>query len=145
LANEGESFLVQTTPEPHKESHLFGSLTQKLKGRSSSAKGASPSPTTGDERRYNAEDIGLLETQGRAKRGEQSAPPQAQTISQVLRVLGDYMDHRRARGFAVTWVPNSVSVDYQTSDGQSERETFDVANLYDLAVHMYLRRANRAG
>ncbi len=138
LTNEGDSFVVRTNPNGStREGSLTKSIIKRL-WRSSHS----------DERdsslQYDLEAISRLETQQRAKRGESASMPDTQTISQVLRVVGDYLDHKQPRAFTVDWTPSSVSVSYEATNGSSDRETFSVADLYDLAVYMYVHRASRA-
>jgi hypothetical protein len=101
------------------------------------------SPTPAQLLRYTPSDIERLETEERSKRGNPNAMPDAQRISQVLRVIGDYLNQKHARVFAISWVSNSVSVTYETTEGRREREKFTVATLYERAVHMYSRRSSR--
>jgi hypothetical protein len=52
-----------------------------------------------------------------------------------LRVLGGYLDRKRAAEFAIRWSKHSAMVSY----GQHE-EYFTAENLYDLGISMYLKR-----
>jgi len=61
-----------------------------------------------------------------------------QKLSTLLSVVCDYLDRNGADEFAVEYDSASLTVQY----GQkSKRLRIDV--LYDLGVHMYLRRSNR--
>jgi hypothetical protein len=93
--------------------------------------------------RYTPADISWLDIQGASRRGKANAMPDAQKLSQVLRVVGDHLQRKKAREFTVSMSGQSVSTFYQTSGSPEQRENFTVDNLYDLGVHMYQRRSNR--
>ena len=59
-------------------------------------------------------------------------------LSFVLRVLGDYFDRKGAGEFTVDWSRGSIRIRYD-----DRQENFTHADLYDLGVRMYLRRAGR--
>ena len=64
--------------------------------------------------------------------------PDTKNLSLGLRVLGDYLDGKEARDFAVSWSTHLVTVSYD-----HKQESFTLENLYDCGVNMYLRRSNR--
>ena len=64
--------------------------------------------------------------------------PDPYKLSTLLRVLGDYLDRKGADQFAIEFDSASLTVKY---DQKSENLRIDT--LYDLGVHMYLRRSNR--
>ena len=89
-------------------------------------------------------DIDRLDAEGRARRGSASGGPTAD-LSLSLRVVGDFLDEKRAVTFSVWWSPHLVMVQYQTPNGGHRVKDFTTENLYDRAVHklgvkMYLRR-----
>ena len=138
LTREGDSFVVRTNPHGSTDESGFAkSIIKKLWGSSHSSERDS-------SLRYDLEAISRLETQERGKRGKSASMADTQTISQVLRVVGDYLDHKQPQAFTVDWTPNSVSISYEATNGRSDQETFSIADLYDLAVYMYLNRASRA-
>ena len=72
----------------------------------------------------------------------------AHKLAQVLRVVGDYLDRKEASAFTVSISGHLLSVAYETGSGHQINESFTTENLYDRAVHMYLRRSKlgeRAG
>jgi hypothetical protein len=90
-------------------------------------------------------DIDRLDAEGRSRRGSASGGPTA-NLSLSLRVLGDFLDEKRAVTFSISWSPHLVIVQYQTPHGSHRVQDFTTANLYDRAVHklgvqMYLRRS----
>jgi len=74
----------------------------------------------------------------RSKRHQPTAMPDPYKLSTLLRVLGDYLDRKGADQFAIEYDSASLTVKY---DQKSENLRIDA--LYDLGVHMYLRRSNR--
>ena len=139
LTHEGDSFVVRTSPNGSAgEGSFTKSILKKLWGSSRSAESESAL-------RFDLEAVSRLETRERGKRGESASMPDPQTIAQALRVVGDYLDHKQPRAFTVDWTPGSVSLCYEAKNGSSDRETFSVSDLYDLAVHMYLHRSGRGG
>jgi hypothetical protein len=102
-----------------------------------------PSPQPARDLRYTPADIDWLESEGKAKRGHSDAVPDAHKLSQVLRVIGDHMNRKYARGFVISWSKDSVSIEYRTANGMPEKDSFRVDTLYDLGIRMYMRRASR--
>ena len=78
------------------------------------------------------------DTENRLRRGQRNAMPDANDLSTLLRVLGDYLDRKAAGDFAISCDMDVVTVSYD-----QRKESFRIENLYDLGVHMYLRRSNR--
>jgi hypothetical protein len=90
-------------------------------------------------------DIDRLDAEGRSRRGSASGRPTAD-LSLSLRVVGDFLDEKRAVTFSISWSPHLVMVQYQTPNGNHRVRDFTTENLYDRAVHklgvqMYLRRS----
>ncbi|HEU5465132.1 MAG TPA: hypothetical protein VFV82_13455, partial [Candidatus Binatia bacterium] len=92
---------------------------------------------------YSRSDIDRLEAEGRARRGTSSAPADASRLSQALRGIGGYLDHKRASLSTLRRDHDSVAAEYQTSADTPMRETFATKDIYDLCVRMYLQRADR--
>ena len=95
--------------------------------------------------RYTSSDICNLDTQAGSQRGKANTMPDAHKLSQVLRVIGDYLDRKEAREFTVSKSTHSVSVWYETTGGYQNRESFTVPDLYERAIHLYLQRSSREG
>lgn len=92
---------------------------------------------------YSAEDVDLLEREGRLRRGASGKAADASSLSQTLRCVGGYLHQKCARLLKVMREPESVTLEYETSLGNRMRETFAVRDLYDLWVRMYLQRQAR--
>jgi hypothetical protein len=92
---------------------------------------------------YTSSDIERLDSEGRSGRHGQNSMPDTRNLSLSLRVLGDYLDHKVARDFAISWSTDSVKVQYITIHHGLKEEDFTLQNLYDRSVQMYLRRSDR--
>ena len=92
--------------------------------------------------RYDSTDISWLDAQGRKSRCSASFAQVrgVSRLSQLLRTLGEHLDRVGASTFNISWSPDSVSVDYQVSDGQREQKTFTVEQLHKLDSHMRFRK-----
>lgn len=89
--------------------------------------------------------IARLDAEGRSRQRRTSSAPTAD-LSLSLRVLGHFLDEKRAVNFSMSWSPHSVIVQYQTANGSHRVRDFTTQNLYEHAVHklgvrMYLRRS----
>jgi len=78
------------------------------------------------------------DNENRSQRHQPTAMPDPYKLSTLLRVLGDYLDRKEADQFAIEFDSASLTVKY----GQKS-ESLRIDTLYDLGVHMYLRRSNR--
>jgi hypothetical protein len=89
---------------------------------------------------YSISDVNRLDLEGRSRRGRVPSMPDTHKLSQVLRVVGDYLDKKNTDDFIVSRFDQLVTVNYDVRQGVQGRERFTIDNLYDLAVHMYRRR-----
>jgi hypothetical protein len=60
-----------------------------------------------------------------------------------MRAVGAQLDIMQVNSFSLFWAPDSVSVEYETRDGQRERRDFSVEKLRELSLRMRFRRSNR--
>ena len=87
-----------------------------------------------------------LEAQERRKReNHNSKEMPRKTLGQLLRTLGEHLDTKEATTFHILWAPDSMSVEYQMANGDSERKDFTVERLYKLALYSRFRRAQPTG
>jgi hypothetical protein len=90
--------------------------------------------------------ISQLEALGQKQRRTHSS---AQTqisnkLSQLLRSLGNHLDRARANAFQIFWGSDPISIDYQQADGQSESQSFTIAELKELGLHNRAHRSARS-
>jgi hypothetical protein len=91
---------------------------------------------------YQPEDLERLERDGQAKRREPGGMPDPYGLSQLLRALGNYVNLKPARFLALSWTEEFVGLVYETAEGRRNVEYLRLPSIYDLWVHMYLRRRN---
>lgn len=82
-------------------------------------------------------DILAADIEQQSKRNPNS-PKDVRDLAFVLRVVGDYLDRKALSKFTVSWSMDSIKVRYDQKE-----EIFTLQDLYDLGIHMYLRRSNR--
>jgi hypothetical protein len=140
-----ENYVVRMKRNISTES-LLKRFAKIIRGSSGSTEevlsaGQAPEPIA-----FTSSDINWLDSYARSRRGGAThIMPDAQKISLGLRVIGDYLDRKRARSFAIWWSSASlISINYRTSENDNKCERLTADNLYDLGVHMYMRRSNRS-
>ena len=100
-----------------------------------------PQPFAFSGMRFSEEDLDGLELRGQASRIKFGGTPAFNTLSQALRALGAYIDHKRAGLTRVSGCDNQIAIVYKLAFGGEKIETFTRINLYDLWVHRYKRRS----
>jgi hypothetical protein len=156
LEKEGEDYLVHvtasqpTTDVPFDRTFLkkivesvWGSSDADKSASDAAANKPSESGKPAESLCYKPSDVSSLDAQGRLRRSAVNAIPDPHKLSQVLRVIGDHLDRKKAGACTISLTSRSASITYETGVGHHERDTFTVDNLYDLAVHMYLRRPKK--
>jgi hypothetical protein len=148
LRKKGEEYIVGT--EHNKPGRETASATTFLTSFAEMVWGSpdadKPTLLSGQLReplRYTPFDIYWLNSQGHARRGKETIMPDAHKLSQSLRVVGDYLDRKKARACAVSWSTQSVTVNCESTDRNQIQENFAVENLYDLSLSMHQRRSTR--
>jgi hypothetical protein len=134
LAKRGDDYIVwpdrtEFTRKRSVEKGFLSKITQKILGEDDSDK------ELPNRLYFTPSEIVSADTQRRLKRKISDSPSDRRDLSFVLRVLGSYLDRKRAADFAIRWSKHSVMVSY----GQNE-EYFTAENLYDLGISMYLKR-----
>ncbi|HEU4342930.1 MAG TPA: hypothetical protein VFU31_15320 [Candidatus Binatia bacterium] len=94
--------------------------------------------------RYSVEEIMQLDRAGRSMRSDPAGTPNPNALSQILRSAGSYLDFKeRSSLIGISIQERSVTIRYQTADGQPQEAKQDMEYFYDYWVKMYLRRSNR--
>jgi hypothetical protein len=134
LTKRGDDYIVwpehaEFTTKPSAEKGLLSKITQKILGEDDSDKKL-------PKRLYfTPSEIVSADTQRRLQRKISDSPRDRRDLSFVLRVLGNYLDRKRAADFAIRWSTHSAMVSYSQKE-----EYFTAENLYDLGISMYLKR-----
>ena len=89
------------------------------------------------------DDVERFEREGRGRRRDGEQAPDSHSVSQVLRVIGTILDHKRGQMSCVSKDDQVVTLEYELPGGRLATERYDVPTLYDFWVRMYKRRAPR--
>jgi hypothetical protein len=94
------------------------------------------------EKVYSPEDIRALDTEGRAKRKGFTGPPDLLSLSQVLRLAGNYVDRMAGRLLRVSWQDQSEKIQSITVQWESARGPGESAltTVEELCIHVYKQR-----
>lgn len=94
---------------------------------------------------FGQSDISRLDDQAQKLRRNDSSPHMEaySRLSQLLRTLGDQFDRTRASALHISWTSDSVSVDFESLDGQSDSRQFTPEKLQQLGSHSRFRRSER--
>jgi hypothetical protein len=134
---------IQTQP-PAKNvpSIVARSVRLRLRRRPAGQKeySAVPEASGANQLRYSPEDVDRLEQKAQARRHKPNGMADGHSMSQLLRAVGGYISRRGVRLLAISWREEFVSVVYETAEGRREMDNFRLDSIYDLWVHMYVRR-----
>ena len=91
--------------------------------------------------RFGPPDIDALDRKGKALRSSSSGySTDPDSISQVLRMTGAYLDYKRGSLLRISWQQPILKLWYLTARGIEAREEFSPPDLYDLWVHQFKKR-----
>lgn len=96
------------------------------------------------ERHCSPEELRKLEIDGREKRKTPSAPPNLLSLSQVLRLAGNYVDRLRGRLIRVSWQDQSdkiqaITIQYEPWPAKDPGEA-QTTVIEEVCVHVYKQR-----
>ena len=97
------------------------------------------------EKIYSPQEVRLLDAEGRAKRRAFPEPPDLLSLSQILRLAGNYVDRMRGRLLRVSWQDQSekiqsITVQWEaTQSGRAAGET-SLTTVEELCIHVYKQR-----
>jgi len=103
-----------------------------------------PSMAMDLEKHYTPEDLRKLDAEGRQKRKPFAGPPDLLSLSQILRLAGNYVDRMRGRLLRVSWQDQSdkiqsITVQWQAQpSGEAGAES--LAIVEELCMHIYKQR-----
>lgn len=96
---------------------------------------------------YSPDRIRILDREGQARRRQMKSYFRFDSLPEILRATGKYIDSKRAELRRLNNCPVSaaeVEVEYQTRAGDLESETLAPILIRDIAVNMYKQRARTA-
>jgi hypothetical protein len=134
LERRGDDYIVwpertEFTRKRPVEKGLLSKITHKILGEDDSTQ------ELPNRLCFTAAEIASADTRRRFNRKISDSPTDRRDLSFVLRVLGSYLDRKRAADFAIRWSKHSAMVSYSQYE-----EYFTAENLYDLGISMYLKR-----
>jgi hypothetical protein len=98
------------------------------------------------ELRFSADNIKILDREGQARRGQSAADVRFDSVPEMLRAVGEYIDNRRGHlrrvnnsGTSIADQP-VVEVEYQTRTGDIQTENLPMRVIHEASVRMYKRR-----
>lgn len=96
------------------------------------------------EMSFSKERIERIDREGRRRRGQSTGEIRFDSIPQILRTVGEYLDKK---GGSLQRLTNSgasseegLELEYQTRAGEIERETLSMSFIREVCVRMYQRR-----
>jgi hypothetical protein len=98
------------------------------------------------EKHYTPAQISNLEIHARTSRDSSAGPPNLLSLSQVLRLAGNYVDRMRGRLVRVSWQEQSekiqsITVQYEPpASDRGEPSESKIATIEELCVHVYKQR-----
>jgi hypothetical protein len=105
-----------------------------------------PNPPYTDlkEKLFSKETLQMIDREGRRRRGQLTGEIRFDSIAEMLRTVGQYIDTKLGH---LRWINNSGSssdaafeLEYQTRAGQVQVETLTMSFIRDASVRMYQRR-----
>jgi hypothetical protein len=89
--------------------------------------------------RYTYDEIVGLDLEGKARRQDAGGMPDAYSLSQLLRAVGAYVQHKHGRLLGLCWREQWAAVIYEAETGR-EVEILKPTSIYDFWVRMYVMR-----
>jgi hypothetical protein len=103
-----------------------------------------PPYTTLIELTFSPDIITVLDREGQTRRGQTNSESRFDSLPEVLRAVGEYIDSKRAQLRRLTNCclsdQDAVEVEYQTRAGDVRSETLSMSAIRETAVNMYKRR-----
>lgn len=96
------------------------------------------------EQHYTLSDIDRLDGWYRARRAR-AGTPDDYSASEVLRVIGAYVDQRHWKLVGVSRSRQTIGIQHEDSQGQLQTAEQNYADLYDFSYHMFKSRSREGG
>lgn len=138
VRGEKKSHLVKKPAGKNTLKSGFRAAWQRLQGQSP----VQPTPE-GFELHYSRQDLERLDKEGQTRRSRAQGMADTSRLSQVLRLVGAYLDLKGARLLGLSMREQQITLRYETALGVNRVEQHRIASLYDFSVNMYLHRADR--
>lgn len=95
---------------------------------------------------FSTEDIKILDRDGQAMRGQSSGEVRFDSLAEVLRAVGDYIDNKRGHLRGINNTSSSISdypaveIEYETRAGDVQLESLSMSFVREASVRMYKKR-----
>ena len=144
VAGESKKKNAAPLPDPVNTKSIFGFI------RNIGMKNTAPATRSQTYRfsglRFTAADIDLLDQKGKVLRAQNNdSTPNPNSLSQVLRTVGAYLDHKASRPLKLSWHQQSLSLWHVNVLGVEAKEVFTPPDLYNLWVHQFKKRLQPTG
>lgn len=100
--------------------------------------------------KFSIDDIKILDREGRARRHQSNVDIRFDSLPEILRAIGEYIDSRRGHLRRIGSISMSnlddptVESEYETRAGDIKSEILAVSAIREIAVHMYKKRTRLA-
>jgi hypothetical protein len=106
-----------------------------------------PPYTSLKEIMFSKEAIQMIDREGRRRRGQSTGEMRFDSIAEMLRTVGKYIDTKLGQLRSINNSSGSSSdavfeLEYQTRAGQLQMETLTISFIRDASVRMYQRRTD---
>jgi len=97
------------------------------------------------EKHYSPQDLRNLDAEGREKRKPFAGPPNLLSLSQLLRLAGNYVDRMRGRLLRVSWQDQSdkiqsITVQWEPVIPVIGASASQPTSIEELCIHIYKQR-----
>ncbi|MGH7846233.1 MAG: hypothetical protein ACREQW_13830 [Candidatus Binatia bacterium] len=90
---------------------------------------------------YSLQDIGHMDEERRAPRGDSNAMPDPYSFSNTLRAVGEFVDHKpNTRLLFASNSGQEIVILYETGRGVRNMEEYPISMLYELWVKRYIKK-----
>ena len=96
------------------------------------------------ERRFSFVEIQELDQEGQKKRVSRDGEADFYVLSQTLRTVGTYIEHRNQRLLSLNWDGARLVLQLEGTDGRTKTEEHPVSSFHDYFLRMYLKRKKRS-
>ena len=96
-------------------------------------------------REYSTDEISAADREGQSHRVDVDGNADFYSLSQMLRTVGTYLEHRNLQLITLNWDGSRVRLEVLTADGARKIEEHPVSSFHDYFLRMSLRRKNRGG
>ena len=96
---------------------------------------------------FSTDKIKILDREGQARRGQSNGKVRFDSVSEILRAVGEYVDNKRGHLRRVNNSCASISdqpvveIEYQTRAGDLQLESLPMSLIREAAVRMYKKRS----